>query len=177
MRPAYKEFPRTHLPFCQNGITVQKWSERLVNRWAVATCDANMAIRIKREYEDSANTGELLFLVDRLWPRGIRKDHLHNVDWIREVAPSSELRKWFGHDPKKLHGFVSRYFKELDEQPEAWLKIFEAVKEGNVTLLYGAKDTEHNQAVARKAYLEKSSVTAMLPSPSNKLVSHVVVRM
>ncbi len=113
-----------------------------------------MAIRIKRVYEDSANNGKSLFLVDRLWPRGIRKDALDNVDWVREVAPSSELRKWFGHDPKKWRGFMSRYFKELDEQPETWLKIFEAAKGGSVTLLYGAKDTEHNQAVALKAYLE-----------------------
>ncbi|MDX2105869.1 MAG: DUF488 family protein [Candidatus Melainabacteria bacterium] len=113
-----------------------------------------MAIRIKRVYEDSANNGKSLFLVDRLWPRGIRKDALDNVDWVREVAPSSELRKWFGHDSKKWRGFMSRYFKELDEQPETWLKIFEAAKRGSVTLLYGAKDTEHNQAVALKAYLE-----------------------
>lgn len=113
-----------------------------------------MAIRIKRVYEDSANNGKSLFLVDRLWPRGIHKDALDNVDWVREVAPSSELRKWFGHDPKKWRGFMSRYFKELDEQPETWLKIFEAAKRGSVTLLYGAKDTEHNQAVALKAYLE-----------------------
>jgi len=113
-----------------------------------------MAIRIKRVYEDSPNNGKSLFLVDRLWPRGIHKDALDNVDWVREVAPSSELRKWFGHDPKKWRGFMSRYFKELDEQPETWLKIFEAAKRGSVTLLYGAKDTEHNQAVALKAYLE-----------------------
>ncbi len=122
-----------------------------------------MAIRIKRVYEDSANNGESLFLIDRLWPRGIRKDDLDNVDWVREVAPSSELRKWFGHDPKKWHGFMSRYFKELDEHPETWLKILDAAKEGSVTLLYGAKDTEHNQAVALKAYLEKKLSHSHVP--------------
>lgn len=114
-----------------------------------------MAIKIKRVYEDSANTGESLFLVDRLWPRGIRKAELDNVNWVRDVAPSPSLRKWFGHDPKKWHAFVSRYFRELDEHPDAWLQILEAAKAGNATLLYGAKDTEHNQAVALKLYLDK----------------------
>jgi len=122
-----------------------------------------MAIKIKRVYEDTANNGESLFLVDRLWPRGIRKDDLDNVDWVREVAPSPELRKWFGHDPKKWHGFMSRYFKELDGHPETWLKILEAAKEGSVILLYGAKDTEHNQAVALKAYLEKKLSHSNVP--------------
>ncbi len=114
-----------------------------------------MPIAIKRVYEESANSGTSLFLVDRLWPRGIRKEMLDNVTWNKEVAPSAVLRKWFGHDPKKWHGFLSRYFKELDENPETWQVILEDAKIGRVTLLYGAKDIEHNQAVALKAYLDK----------------------
>jgi uncharacterized protein YeaO (DUF488 family) len=114
-----------------------------------------MTIAIKRVYEESANSGTSLFLVDRLWPRGKRKEELDNVTWLREVAPSAALRKWFGHDPKKWHGFLSRYYKELDEHPESWQTILDAEKGGKVTLLYGAKDTEHNQAVALKAYLDK----------------------
>lgn len=114
-----------------------------------------MSIKIKRVYESSANVGKSLFLVDRLWPRGIRKEELDNVEWVRDVAPSSALRKWFGHDPKKWRGFIQRYFEELNKNPEACLKILEAAKRGSVTLLYGAKDTEHNQAAALKAYLEK----------------------
>ena len=117
-----------------------------------------MSIKIKRVYEDSASRGKSLFLVDRLWPRGIRKEELDGVVWLRDAAPSAALRKWFGHDPKKWHGFMSRYFKELDEHPESWLKIFEAAKKDTVTLLYGAKDTEHNQAVALKSYLDKKLV-------------------
>lgn len=114
-----------------------------------------MVIKIKRVYDHSANDGGPLFLVDRLWPRGIRKDALNDVDWVRDVAPSSELRKWFGHDPEKWQEFKSRYFRELDSHPETWQKILAAARKGQVTLLYGAKDTEHNQAVALKAYLEK----------------------
>ena len=114
-----------------------------------------MPIAIKRVYEESANSGTSLFLVDRLWPRGIRKEMFDNVTWNKEVAPSAVLRKWFGHDPKKWHGFLSRYFKELDENPETWQVILEDAKKGRVTLLYGAKDIEHNQAVALKAYLDK----------------------
>lgn len=114
-----------------------------------------MTIVIKRVYEKSANSGTSLLLVDRLWPRGLRKEELDNVTWLREVAPSAALCKWFGHDPKKWHGFKSRYFKELDEHPESLQTILDAAKKGMVTLLYGAKDTEHNQAVALKAYLEK----------------------
>lgn len=114
-----------------------------------------MTIVIKRVYEESANSGTSLFLVDRLWPRGKSKEDLDNVTWLRDVAPSAALRKWFGHDPKKWHGFLSRYYKELDEHPESWQTILDATKKGVVTLLYGAKDTEHNQAVALKTYLDK----------------------
>jgi uncharacterized protein YeaO (DUF488 family) len=114
-----------------------------------------MSIEIQRVYERPAKGASSLFLVDRLWPRGKTKEDLEDVTWIREVAPSASLRKWFSHDPKKWHSFMSRYFKELDEQPEYWHTIFEAAKIGTVTLLYGAKDTEHNQAIALKVYLDE----------------------
>ena len=134
-----------------------------------------MAIKIKRVYEYSGTTAGPMFLADRLWPRGIRKEELKNVDWVRDVAPSSALRKWFGHDPKKWHGFSSRYFRELDEHPESWLKILQAARKGNATLLYGAKDTEHNQAVALKAYLDKKLDHSHASRSSNSDgMSHVV---
>ncbi len=113
-----------------------------------------MSINVRRVYEKPAASRSSAFLVDRLWPRGITKEAFGDIAWLRDVAPSASLRKWFEHDPKKWHGFMSRYFKELDQHPESWQTIFEAAKTGPVTLLYGAKDTEHNQAVALKAYLE-----------------------
>jgi uncharacterized protein YeaO (DUF488 family) len=92
-------------------------------------------------------------LVDHLWPRGIKKESVKN--WNREVAPSDQLRKWFKHDPAKWEEFQRRYFAELDDKPETWDPLLQACREGDVTLLYGARDTEHNNAVALRSYLEK----------------------
>ncbi|MBS1992678.1 MAG: DUF488 family protein [Cyanobacteria bacterium SZAS LIN-3] len=114
-----------------------------------------MSIDIRRVYEKLAKKTGKLFLVDRVWPRGVKKDKLADVIWLRDVAPSTALRKWFGHDPQKWERFLSKYFEELDEHPDTWSAILEAAGSGSVTLLYGAKDTEHNQAVALRAYLEK----------------------
>ncbi len=91
--------------------------------------------------------------MDRLWPRGVRKESLKLDSWLREAAPSTELRKWFAHDPAKWEEFRRRYFAELDARPGVLEPLFVAVRRGRVTLLYGARDTEHNQAVALKAYL------------------------
>ncbi len=113
-----------------------------------------MVIEVTRVYEQPKGEVSTKFLVDRLWPRGMRKEELEGVTWVRDVAPSAALRKWFGHDPEKWHGFMLRYFKELDQHPEVWQPILEAAKAGPVTLLYGAKDTKHNQAVALRRYLE-----------------------
>jgi len=92
-------------------------------------------------------------LVDRLWPRGVRKESLPLDAWLKDVAPSTELRKWFGHDPAKWDEFRRRYFAELDGRVEVLNPMLAAARKGRVTLLYSARDVEHNQAVALRDYL------------------------
>uniref|UniRef100_A0A831TDH4 DUF488 domain-containing protein n=1 Tax=Thermorudis peleae TaxID=1382356 RepID=A0A831TDH4_9BACT len=111
-------------------------------------------IRVKRVYEPPAAEDGRRFLVERLWPRGLRRDALLLDGWLREVAPSDGLRRWFGHDPAKWDEFRRRYAAELDERPESWRPLLEATRQGPITLLFSARDTEHNNAVALKAYLE-----------------------
>ena len=93
-------------------------------------------------------------LVDRLWPRGLRKDEVKIDLWLKEIAPSNELRKWFGHDPNRWIEFKKRYFQELDQKSELIEQIVAKAKEGDIILLYGAKDEEHNNAVALKEFIE-----------------------
>jgi len=112
-------------------------------------------IRIKRVYESPADDDGTRFLVERLWPRGMKKESLHMDAWLKDVAPSDALRRWFGHDPAKWMEFRVRYFAELDAGPEAIQPIVEASRHGDVTLLYSARDTEHNNAAALKEYLSK----------------------
>lgn len=112
-------------------------------------------LRVKRVYEPAeAGDGER-FLVERLWPRGMKKESLKMDGWIKEVAPSDELRHWFGHDPAKWAEFQRRYAAELKEHGEAWQPFLEEARQGTVTLLYSAHDEEHNNAVALKAFLEE----------------------
>lgn len=111
-------------------------------------------IWVKRVYEPPAPEDGKRFLVDRLWPRGIKKEGLQLDAWLKEVSPSDELRRWFGHDPEQWEEFQRRYFAELDARPEAWWLLLEAARQGNVTLLFSAKDTEHNNAVALQRYLQ-----------------------
>jgi uncharacterized protein YeaO (DUF488 family) len=111
-------------------------------------------IRIKRAYDSPEPTDGARLLVDRLWPRGVKKEQLLLDGWYHDVAPSNELRKWFGHDPAKWEEFKQRYFGELDQKPGVWKQLAEAVHAGNVTLLYAAQDREHNNAVALQAYIE-----------------------
>ena len=114
-------------------------------------------IQVKRVYDPpDAKDGDR-FLVERLWPRGIKKEALQMQDWLKDVAPSGELRRWFSHDPAKWREFQRRYFKELDGHREAWQPLLQAARRRNVTLLYSARDTEHNNAVALKEYLEKQN--------------------
>lgn len=110
-------------------------------------------IQVKRVYEKPAKSDGVRFLVDRLWPRGVKKGALQLDGWVKEVAPSDALRRWFGHTPEKWTVFQKRYFAELDQKREAWEPILEAARRGNVTLLFGARDAEHNNAVALRDYL------------------------
>lgn len=124
-------------------------------------------IQVKRVY-DRLETGDgMRFLVERLWARGVKKAALHLDSWLKDAAPSDALRRWFGHDPAKWAGFQHRYFSELDRKPEAWQPIVEAAHSGNVTLLYSARDTEHNNAVALKTYVEKTLEATPDDSPGD----------
>ena len=93
------------------------------------------------------------YLVDRLWPRGVRKDALDVDAWLKDVAPSTELRRWFGHDPDRWEEFATRYRAELAKRPEAAEPLLDALRAGPVVLLYDAKDAEHNQAVVLREWL------------------------
>jgi uncharacterized protein YeaO (DUF488 family) len=114
-------------------------------------------IALKRVYEPVDTEDGTRFLVERLWPRGVRKDALMLDAWLKDVAPSTELRRWFGHDPARWQEFCQRYAAELEARPDAWAPIVQADRSGTVTLLYSSHDTEHNNAVALKAYLETRS--------------------
>jgi uncharacterized protein YeaO (DUF488 family) len=117
-------------------------------------------IRIERVYNLKRRGAGSYFLIDRLWPRGMKKEALPLDGWLKDVAPSDTLRAWFGHDPKKWTEFQRRYFAELDRKPETWRPLLEAARSGTVTLLFAAKDPEHNNAVALKSYLEAKSHVA-----------------
>ncbi len=108
---------------------------------------------MKRAYEGAARDDGARFLVERLWPRGVRKEALAIDSWLKDVAPSTELRRWFSHDPAKWDEFRRRYFAELQAHPQAWQPLVEAVAKGQVTLVYSAHDTEHNAAVALREFL------------------------
>ncbi len=112
-------------------------------------------IRLKRAYESAEKSDGTRFLVERLWPRGVKKEHLPLEAWLKEVAPSTELRKWFSHDPAKWPEFQRRYIAELEKKPEAWQPIVDAAQRGTVTLIYSSHDAEHNNAVALKEYVER----------------------
>jgi uncharacterized protein YeaO (DUF488 family) len=110
-------------------------------------------ITLARVYDlDAAGAGPR-FLVERLWPRGVRRAELRLDGWLKDVGPSSELRRWFGHEPEKWDGFRQRYFAELDAHPQAWSPLRDAAAAGDVTLLYSSRDAEHNNAVALRQYL------------------------
>jgi len=112
-------------------------------------------IRIKRVYDAPAKEDGARFLVERLWPRGMKKESLHMTAWYKEVAPSNELRRWFSHDPDKWKDFQRRYRAELTANRAAWEPLLNAAEQGDITLLYSAHDTEHNNAVVLEAYLEE----------------------
>jgi len=109
-------------------------------------------IELRRVYEPRQTHGTH-FLVERLWPRGIRKESLHFTDWLKDVAPSDALRRWFQHDTAKWTEFQRRYRIELDRHPNTWAPILVAARGGDVTLLYSSHNTEHSNAVVLRDYL------------------------
>jgi uncharacterized protein YeaO (DUF488 family) len=113
-------------------------------------------LKIKRVYEAADSSDGKRFLVERLWPRGMKKEALKMDAWLKAVAPSDGLRRWFGHDPLKWEEFQQRYRAELAGNPAAWAPIVQAGQQGDVTLLYSAHDTEHNNALALRTFLEQS---------------------
>jgi uncharacterized protein YeaO (DUF488 family) len=110
-------------------------------------------IRIKRAYDPPERGDGQRFLVERLWPRGMKKEALAADAWLKEVAPSTELRKWFGHREERWEEFRRRYRHELGANPDGWRPILVAIKRSPVTLLYSAHDTEHNGALVLRDYL------------------------
>lgn len=116
-----------------------------------------MNIKIKRVYEKPEKEDGFRILVDRLWPRGLTKEKADLDLWLKEIAPSTELRKWFGHEPEKWKEFKKKYRKELKENKEAVSILKEHLK-GPLSLLYAAKDEEHNEALVLKNYLLSSLI-------------------
>ncbi|MBB5172582.1 DUF488 family protein [Texcoconibacillus texcoconensis] len=119
-----------------------------------------MGVKIKRAYEQEANEDGVRILVDRVWPRGLSKEKLQIDEWMKEVAPSKELRKWFGHDPEKFEQFKTRYLDELNTDPlkqECLEKIRRLKSNQVVTLVQGARDEKHNQAVVLKKVLDEGA--------------------
>ena len=113
-----------------------------------------MTIKIKRVYEQPEDQDGERILVDRLWPRGLSKERAHIDLWLKEIAPSTKLRQWFGHDPDKWRGFRSRYKTELRNNSHFVNILVVRAKAGTVTLLYAARDEKHNEAVVLKRFLE-----------------------
>lgn len=114
-----------------------------------------MSIQVKRAYDEPGGDDGYRVLVDRIWPRGLTKDHLQIDQWIKEVAPTTDLRKWFGHDADRWGPFKKRYFKELASHGDEIHLLRQLAEKGRLTLVYGAKDRTHNNAVALKEYLER----------------------
>jgi uncharacterized protein YeaO (DUF488 family) len=112
-------------------------------------------IKVKRVYAPAEPGDGRRFLVDRVWPRGIRKEDAHVEAWLKDVAPSDELRKWFNHAPERWAEFRRRYRRELDSHRDALAPLLEAAPHSDITLVYGARDEQHNQALVIKERLDE----------------------
>jgi uncharacterized protein YeaO (DUF488 family) len=117
-----------------------------------------MAFRLKRVYDNPAKADGRRVLVDRVWPRGLTKEKAQIDDWLKEIAPSTRLRKWFGHDPARWKEFKKRYAADLIGQRKQVEQLAQQARKRTVTLLFGAKDIEHNNAVALKEHIEKTQI-------------------
>jgi uncharacterized protein YeaO (DUF488 family) len=114
-------------------------------------------IKLKRIYDPSSREDGKRVLVDRLWPRGIKKENAHIDEWLKDIAPSDALRKWFSHDPSRWKEFKKRYHDELKDKKELLKQLLADSRKGTVTLLFGSKDIEHNNAIVIKEVLAKKS--------------------
>jgi uncharacterized protein YeaO (DUF488 family) len=112
-----------------------------------------MDVQVRRAYDPPGRGDGYRVLVDRVWPRGVSKDELELDEWRKEIAPSTSLRKWFGHDPERWNEFQERYFAELEEMKDSVRELIRRARRGRITLVYGARDRDHNQAVALGKYL------------------------
>ncbi len=130
-------------------------------------------ILVKRVYDSVTKSDGVRILVDRLWPRGVSKEEAHIDLWLRDIGPSTALRQWFNHDPARWTEFCRRYHAELNEKTALLAMIHSQAKTGSVTLLYSAKDEQHNQAVALRSFLMTSSDTSRSAArPKNR--SHAI---
>ena len=124
-------------------------------------------LRTKRIYDPLSDDDGQRILVDHIWPRGVKREAAKLTEWVKPIAPSSELRKWFGHDPARFAEFRRRYFEELDANEEAVRRLRGLLEEGPTTLLYAARDTAHNNAVVLADYLRtRQSRPAVPQNPS-----------
>lgn len=114
-----------------------------------------MNIKIKRVYEQPEKDDGMRILVDRLWPRGLTKEKASVDLWLKDIAPSTELRKWFGHDPDKWKRFRGRYQTEIRNNLDLIRVLMQKAREGTITLIYGARDEKHNEALVLKQFLER----------------------
>ena len=110
-------------------------------------------VRLKRAYESPASDDGIRILIDRLWPRGVKKANAAIDEWMKEIAPSTELRKWFGHDPERWPEFRRRYRSEIRQHPDEFKRLREFAQHGQLTLVYSAHDSEHNDAVVLRSLL------------------------
>ncbi|AQU86433.1 hypothetical protein B0W47_02045 [Komagataeibacter nataicola] len=112
-------------------------------------------IHVRRVYDPPAPDDGYRVLVDRLWPRGVSKQRADLSLWLKDIAPSTELRQWFGHDPARWDGFQERYIAQLQANPQPVQQLLDMARAGPLTVLYGARDTQHNEAVVLAAYLHR----------------------
>jgi uncharacterized protein YeaO (DUF488 family) len=116
---------------------------------------AREKVRLKRAYDAPSPSDGYRVLVERLWPRGVTKEKLRLDEWLKDLSPSAELRKWFNHDPARWREFKKRYFRELGEQQKTVQELLGKCRDNPVTLVFAAKDVRHNNAAALKEYLER----------------------
>ena len=143
------------MPVAAQKTDIPELSTSVLPGYVIGAMSFIKHLRIKRAYEEPAHDDGVRILVDRLWPRGLSKPRARVDLWLKDLAPSSPLRRWFNHDPARWAEFRRRYARELDAKDRAIAALRGAVRRGRVTLLFSASDPEHNNAVALHAYLAR----------------------